>query len=197
MDVIEAIRDCEKVVEQVHLPVQSGSTRLLKKMNRSYTQEQYRDIVQKIKEEIPGVALTTDIIVGFPGETEEDFLETLKLVDEVQFDSAFTFIYSRRKYTPADRMKEQVPEEVKHERFNRLIEVVNKHSIAINKGYQDQVVEVLVEGKSKNNEEFMQGRTRTGKAVNFIGQEDLVGKLVPVKITKARSFSLIGEWVES
>jgi len=197
MDVIEAIRDCEKVVEQVHLPVQSGSTRLLKKMNRSYKQEQYRDIVQKIKEEIPGVALTTDIIVGFPGETEEDFLETLKLVDEVQFDSAFTFIYSRRKYTPADRMKEQVPEDVKHERFNRLIEVVNKHSIAINKGYQDQVVEVLVEGKSKNNEEFMQGRTRTGKAVNFIGEEDLVGKLVPVKITKARSFSLIGELVES
>lgn len=196
-DVIAAVAECEKVVEQVHLPVQSGSNALLKKMNRSYTREKYMEIVDKIKREIPGVALTTDIIVGFPGETEEDFEETLKLVEEVKYDSAFTYIYSRRKYTPADRMKEQIPEEIKHERFNRLVEAVNRNSIAINKTYQDQVVEVLVEGQSKNNEEFMQGRTRTGKTVNFPGDETLKGRLVHVRITKARSFSLMGEMAEN
>ncbi|WP_312652208.1 tRNA (N6-isopentenyl adenosine(37)-C2)-methylthiotransferase MiaB [Proteiniclasticum sp.] len=192
-DVIDAVAECDKVVEQVHLPVQSGSNALLKKMNRSYTREKYMEIVEKIKHDIPGVAITTDIIVGFPGETEEDFEETLKLVEEVKYDSAYTYIYSRRKYTPADRMKEQIPEEIKHERFNRLVEAINRHSIAINKTYQDQVVEVLVEGLSKNNEEYLQGRTRTGKTVNFPGNESLKGKLVDIRITKARSFSLMGE----
>ncbi len=196
-DVILAVAECDKVVEQVHLPVQSGSDSLLRKMNRNYTREKYMEIVEKIKREIPGVALTTDIIVGFPGETEEDFEETLKLVEEVKYDSAFTYIYSRRKYTPADRMKEQIPEEIKHERFNRLVEAVNRNSIAINKTYQDKVVEVLVEGLSKNNEEFVQGRTRTGKTVNFPGDETLKGKLVHVRITKARSFSLMGELAET
>ncbi|HCW74508.1 MAG TPA: tRNA (N6-isopentenyl adenosine(37)-C2)-methylthiotransferase MiaB [Clostridiaceae bacterium] len=196
-DVILAVAECDKVVEQVHLPVQSGSNSLLRKMNRNYTREKYIEIVEKIKGEIPGVALTTDIIVGFPGETEEDFEETLKLVEEVKYDSAFTYIYSRRKYTPADRMKEQIPEEIKHERFNRLVEAVNRNSIAINKTYQDKVVEVLVEGLSKNNEEFVQGRTRTGKTVNFPGDETLKGKLVHVRITEARSFSLMGELAET
>lgn len=195
-DVIRAISECDKVVEQVHLPVQSGSDRLLKKMNRNYTREKYMAIVDELKRNIPDVALTTDIIVGFPGETEEDFLETLRLVEEVKYDSAYTFIYSRRKYTPADRMEEQVPEDIKHDRFNRLVEVINRNSIAINKTYQDKTVEVLVEGKSKNNEEFMQGRTRTGKAVNFPGDETLTGKLVQVRITQARSFSLMGELVD-
>ena len=162
MDVIQAVKECDKVVEQVHLPIQSGSTSLLKRMNRSYTREEYMSIVENIKREIPGVALSTDIIVGFPGETDEDFEETLKLVEEVKYDSAYTFIYSRRKYTPADRMDEQIPDKIKHERFNRLIEVVNRNAIAINKTYQDQIVEVLVEGKSKNDEDFMLGRTRTG-----------------------------------
>lgn len=196
-DVIAAVSECDKVVEQVHLPVQSGSNSLLKKMNRNYTREKYMEIVEKIKRDIPGVAITTDIIVGFPGETEEDFLETLKLVEEVKYDSAYTYIYSRRKYTPADRMKEQIPEEIKHERFNRLVEAINRNSIAINKTYQDKVVEVLVEGLSKNNEEYMQGRTRTGKAVNFPGEESLIGKLVEVRITQARSFSLMGEIEDS
>lgn len=197
MDVIQAVKECDKVVEQIHLPVQSGSSSLLKRMNRSYTREEYMRIVEDIKREIPGVALSTDIIVGFPGETEEDFEETLKLVEEVKYDSAYTFIYSRRKYTPADRMKEQISEEIKHERFNRLVEVVNRNAIAINKTYQDQIVEVLVEGKSKNNDEYMQGRTRTGKAVNFPGGESLTGKLVQVLVTKARSFSLMGEMLEN
>ncbi|MFH5835321.1 tRNA (N6-isopentenyl adenosine(37)-C2)-methylthiotransferase MiaB [Proteiniclasticum sp. C24MP] len=197
MDVIMAVKECDKVVEQIHLPVQSGSTSLLKRMNRSYTREDYMRIVDEIKREIPGVAISTDIIVGFPGETDEDFEETLRLVEEVKYDSAYTFIYSRRKYTPADRMKEQIPEEVKHERFNRLVEAVNRNAIAINKTYQDQIVEVLVEGQSKNNEEYMQGRTRTGKAVNFPGDESLTGKLVQVLVTKARSFSLMGELLEN
>lgn len=196
MDVIRAVKECDKVVEQVHLPVQSGSTSLLKRMNRSYTREEYMSIVESIKKEIPGVALSTDIIVGFPGETDEDFEETLKLVEEVKYDSAYTYIYSRRKYTPADRMDKQIPEKIKHERFNRLIEAVNRNAIAINKTYQDQIVEVLVEGKSKNNEDFIQGRTRTGKVVNFPGDESLKGKLLQVLITKARSFSLMGEMVE-
>lgn len=196
MDVIRAVKECDKVVEQVHLPVQSGSTSLLKRMNRSYTREEYMSIVENIKKEIPEVALSTDIIVGFPGETDEDFEETLKLVEEVKYDSAYTFIYSRRKYTPADRMDQQIPEKIKHERFNRLIEVINRNAIAINKTYQDQIVEVLVEGKSKNNEDFMLGRTRTGKAVNFPGDEALTGKLLQVLVTKARSFSLMGEMIK-
>jgi tRNA-2-methylthio-N6-dimethylallyladenosine synthase len=197
MDVIRAVKECDKVVEQVHLPVQSGSTSLLKRMNRSYSREEYMSIVENIKKEIPGVALSTDIIVGFPGETDDDFEETLKLVEEVKYDSAYTYIYSRRKYTPADRMDQQIPEKIKHERFNRLIEAINRNAIAINKTYQDQIVEVLVEGKSKNNEDFIQGRTRTGKVVNFPGDESLTGKLLQVLITKARSFSLMGEMVEN
>ena len=192
-EVIKAIRECDKVVKQVHLPIQSGSNELLKKMNRNYTREQYLGIIEKIKREIPGVALTTDFIIGFPGETEEDIEDTIKLVEEVKFDSAFTFIYSRRKYTPADRMENQIPEEIKHERFNRLIEAVNRNAMIINKTYQDQVVEVLVEGPSKNNEEYLQGKTRSGKTVNFPGSLELVGKLINIKITKARSFSLTGE----
>ncbi len=195
-DVIDAIRDCDKVVEQVHLPVQSGSNPLLKKMNRNYTREKYLSIVEEIREKIPGVAISTDIIVGFPGETEEDFLDTLSLVEEVKYDSAYTYIYSRRKYTPADRMKDQVTEEVKHERFNRLIEVVNRNARLNNKEYQNQIVEVLVEGASKNDEDFLQGRTRTGKAVNFQGSDSLVGQLVQVRVTQARSFSLMGEVIE-
>ncbi|EFG86104.1 tRNA-I(6)A37 thiotransferase enzyme MiaB [Clostridium carboxidivorans P7] len=127
-DVLDAIAECENVCEQVHLPVQSGSSRILKKMNRHYTKEQYLDLVRRIRETIPDVAITTDIIVGFPGETEEDFEETLSLAREVQYDSAFTFIYSRRKGTPADEMEEQIAEDVKHERFNRLVEIINASS---------------------------------------------------------------------
>ncbi|HCW03802.1 MAG TPA: tRNA (N6-isopentenyl adenosine(37)-C2)-methylthiotransferase MiaB, partial [Clostridium sp.] len=193
MDVIYAIRDCDKVCNQIHLPVQSGSSNILKKMNRYYNREQYLELVENIKKEIPDVALTTDIIVGFPGESEEDFLDTLNLVKEVEYDSAFTFIYSRRKYTPADKMEDQVDDAVKHERFNRLIEVVNEISGKKNKEYQDKIVKVLVEGKSKNDESKLSGRTDTGKLVNFVGNEDSIGKIVEVKITQALTFSLNGE----
>lgn len=195
-DVIMAIKECDKLCEQVHLPVQSGSSRILKEMNRHYDREYYLDLVKKIKSEIPDVTLTTDIIIGFPGETEEDFLDTLSLCEEVGYDSAFTFIYSRRNHTPADKMENQIPDDIKHDRFNRLVEAINKKVVIKNKEYEDKVVEVLVEGPSKNDETKLTGRTRNGKLVNFAGDEKLVGELVNLKIVRAQPFSLIGEIVE-
>ena len=195
-DVIMAIKECDKLCEQVHLPVQSGSSRILKEMNRHYDREYYLDLVKKIKSEIPDVTLTTDIIIGFPGETEEDFLDTLSLCEEVGYDSAFTFIYSRRNHTPADKMENQIPDDIKHDRFNRLVEAINKKVVIKNKEYEGKVVEVLVEGPSKNDETKLTGRTRNGKLVNFAGDEKLVGVLVNLKIVRAQPFSLIGEIVE-
>lgn len=194
-DVIDAIAECRTLCEYIHLPVQSGSTSLLKKMNRNYTKEQYLDLVQRIRKAIPNVAISTDIIVGFPGETEEDFEETLSLAKEVQYDSAFTFIYSRRKGTPADEMEDQIDDAVKHERFNRLVQIVNASAASKNKEYEGRIEDVLVEGFSKNDETKLMGRTRTGKLVNFSGSESSIGNLVNVKITKANSFSLLGEQV--
>ncbi|MBN7574050.1 tRNA (N6-isopentenyl adenosine(37)-C2)-methylthiotransferase MiaB [Clostridium beijerinckii] len=193
LDVVYAIRDCDKVCEQIHLPVQSGSDRILKEMNRHYTKEQYITLAKKIRAEIPDVTFSTDIIVGFPGETEEDFSETLELAKEVRYDAAFTFIYSRRNHTPADKMENQIPDEIKHERFNRLVEIVNAGIAKGNKDAEGKTYEVLVEGYSKNDESKLTGRTRNGRLVNFEGGEDLIGKLVNVKIVKANSFSLIGE----
>lgn len=194
-ELIDVISECEKICEHIHLPVQSGSTNMLKKMNRHYDREQYLDLVKRIKKVIPNVALTTDIIVGFPGETEEDFQDTLSLVQEVEYDSAFTFIYSKRKGTPADEMVDQIDDKVKHDRFNRLVDVINDISAKKNKQYQDSIVEVLVEGPSKNDSTRLMGRTRTGKLVNFSGDTESVGKLIDVKITEALSFSLNGEQV--
>ncbi len=196
MDVISAIRDCDKLCEQIHLPVQSGSDRVLKVMNRHYTRDYYLDLARKIRKEIPDVTFSTDLIVGFPGETEEDFQDTLDLVNEVKYDAAFTFIYSRRNNTPADKMENQIPDDVKHERFNRLVAAVNEGIIAGNKAMEGKVVEVLVEGHSKNDESKLTGRTRNAKLVNFPGCKELIGKLVNVKIVKANSFSLVGEIVE-
>lgn len=192
-DVIYAIKECDKLCEQIHLPVQSGSNRILKKMNRHYTKESYLELVELIKKEIPGVSLTTDIIVGFPGETEEDFLDTLDLVQKVQYDSAFTFIYSRRNNTPADMMLNQVPDADKHHRFDRLVKAVNESVIMKNKEFEGKVTEVLVEGFSKNDESKFTGRTRNGKLVNFTGENIKAGDLVNVKIVRAQPFSLIGE----
>ena len=193
IEVIEVIAECDKICEQVHLPVQSGSTNLLNKMNRHYDREQYLELVKNIKNILPTVGLSTDIIVGFPGETEEDFAETLSLMEEVIFDFAFMYIYSKRKGTPADEMLTQIPEKIKHERFNRLVEVVNRTSAEKNKEYVGKIVEVLVEGYSKNDKSKLTGRTRTGKLVNFEGNYKAIGDLVSVQITNARSFSLIGE----
>ncbi|MDU3323169.1 MAG: tRNA (N6-isopentenyl adenosine(37)-C2)-methylthiotransferase MiaB, partial [Escherichia coli] len=195
-DVIMAIKECDKLCEQIHLPDQSGSDEILKKMNRHYDREKYMSLIKKIKEEIPECSITTDIIVGFPGETEENFLDTLNLCEEVGYDSAFTFIYSRRNHTPADRMEDQVPDDVKHERFNRLVDVINKGVINGNKVYEGRTVEVLVEGPSKNDETKLMGRTRNGRLVNFPGDVSMVGKLVNVHINRAQPFSLLGEIVE-
>ena len=191
-EVIMTVKECDKVCEQIHLPVQSGSDPLLKVMNRHYTMDRYKSLIQMIKREIPECAITTDIIVGFPGETEEDFSATVDLVREVGYDSAFTFIYSRRNHTPADKMENQIPDDIKHQRFNRLVEAVNENVIKGNKFYEGKTVEVLVEGPSKNDETKLMGRTRNGRLVNFEGSNDLVGKLVNIKITRAQPFSLIG-----
>ncbi|WP_288480972.1 tRNA (N6-isopentenyl adenosine(37)-C2)-methylthiotransferase MiaB [uncultured Clostridium sp.] len=195
-EVIYAIRDCDKICEQIHLPVQSGSDRLLKVMNRHYDRERYLYLIDLIKKEIPDVTITTDIIVGFPGETEEDFQDTLDLVDKVKYDSAFMFIYSRRNNTPADKMENQIPDDIKHERFNRLVDLVNKNIAISNKKYEGTVQEVLVEGVSKNDESKLSGRTRNGKLVNFEGSMDSIGKLVNVEINRAQPFSLVGKQID-
>lgn len=195
LEVIKAMKECEHIAEHIHLPVQSGSSRILRVMNRKYDREQYMNIIHAVRREIPNIAITTDIIVGFPGETEEDFQETLRLCEEVGYDSAFTFLYSNRNNTPADRMPDQISEDVKHERFSRLVEVVNRRAMERNEAYVGELVEVLVEGVSKNNSETMSGRTRTAKLVNFPGDASLTGKLVPIRITRANSFSLYGESV--
>lgn len=192
-ELIQAIAECQKVCEHVHLPFQAGSNRILRKMNRNYTKESYLALVDKMKLVIPNIALTTDIIVGFPGETEEDFLDTLDIVEKVRFDSAFTFLYSIRKGTPAALMEEQVDENTKHDRFNRLVEIVNKISGEKNQEYLNKEVEVLVEGPSKTDATKLMGRTRQNKLVNFKGDPSLIGKLVNIRITEPKTFSLNGE----
>lgn len=197
-EVIYAMRDCDKVCEFLHLPVQCGSTRLLKKMNRHYSKEDYLRIIEKAKAEVPGIVFSTDIMIGFPGETEEDVDDTIDVIKKVRYDNAFTFIYSKREGTPAAKMEDQIPEDLKHKRFNRVLEAVNDILKENNSIYQDKVVEVLVEGKSKTDDTKFSGRTRQNKLVNFAAKDedmDLVGKLVDVKITETLSFSLNGEMV--
>ncbi len=195
-EVIYAMRDCDKVCEFLHLPVQCGSTSLLKKMNRHYSKEDYLRIIEKAKAEIPGIAFSTDLMIGFPGETEEDLLDTIDVVEKVKYDNAFTFIYSKREGTPAAKMEDQIPEDVKHERFNRVLSKVNEILAELNAAYVGQTLEVLIEGKSKTDETKFTGRTRQNKLVNFTvknPEENLLGKLMNVKISAATTFSLVGE----
>lgn len=194
-EVIYAIRDCDKVCEYLHLPVQCGSTKLLKKMNRHYTKEYYLDIIEKAKKEVPDIAFSTDLMIGFPGETEEDILDTIDIIEKVNYDSAFTFIYSKREGTPAAKMENQIPEDVKHERFNKVLNKVNEIVAKINQSYIGKTVEVLVEGNSKTDENKFTGRTRQNKLVNFDseGKKELIGELVNIEITAATNFSLIGK----
>jgi len=162
-------------------------------MHRGYTREYYLNLVEKIRSRIPGVSFTTDLIVGFPGETEEDFQKTLDLVSKVKYDSAFTFVYNKRTGTPAAEMADQVPEEVKSRRIQELIELQNQISLELNKKEEGKTVEVLVEGKSKTDEAKLAGRTRTNKLVVFQGGDELIGKLSKVKITEGKLFHLEGE----
>ncbi|EOQ02992.1 (Dimethylallyl)adenosine tRNA methylthiotransferase miaB [Bacillus cereus VDM021] len=193
---IEVLGKGGNLVEHIHLPVQSGSTDMLKIMARKYSREHYLELVRKIKEAIPNAVLTTDIIVGFPNETDEQFEETMSLYHEVGFDSAFTFIYSPREGTPAAKMKDNVPMEVKKERLQRLNALVNEYSMEKNKRYKGQIVEVLVDGESKNNPDVLAGYTRTNKLVNFVAPKSAIGQLVKVKVTEAKTWSLNGELVE-
>lgn len=190
---IEVLAGGGNLVEHIHLPVQSGSTEVLKKMARKYTREQYLELVDKIKKAIPNVVLTTDIIVGFPGETEEQFQDTLSMVEQVRYDSAYTFIYSPRHGTPAAGMEDDITEEVKKARLQRLMVVVNRIAREKNEELQGQVVELLVEGESKTNPDVLSGRTRSNKLVHFVGPKDCIGKFVHVKITEAKTWTLYGE----
>ena len=192
-DVIEAIRDCEKVSKFIHLPLQSGSTKVLKAMNRVYTKEQYLNLVKKMQEKIPNVKFSTDIIVGFPGETEENFEDTLDVVKQVKFEQIFMFIYSRRVGTPADKMENQIPEEIKHKRFDRLKALYEEQIEENNKAYIGTVHNLLVEGYSKTNSNFLTGRTDSNKVIIFEGNASLIGKVVPVKIVSEHLWYLKGE----
>jgi tRNA-2-methylthio-N6-dimethylallyladenosine synthase len=190
-DVIAAMADSAAVCEHLHLPVQSGSTRVLKAMRRTYSRERYLSLVERIRGRIPDIALTTDIIVGFPGETDAEFEDTLTLVDEVGYDHAFTFVYSPRRGTDAARMDEQVPDAVKKERIQRLVDRVQAHAAGRNADLVGTVQEVLVEGPSRTDPSVLRGRTRTNKAVNF-GGDAAAGDLVDVRITASTSQTLAG-----
>lgn len=190
---IQAIADCSRVCEHVHAPLQAGSNRILQAMNRGYTCEEYLRLVRQMRATIPGVAITSDLIVGFPGESEEDFRATLAMVEKVRFDSAFTFMYSPRTGTRAADLKEQVPLEIKKERLLRLNEVQYQIAREANRQLENQAVEVLVEGQSKTDSERLTGRTRTNRIVVFEGEKHLVGKLLQVVVREARTFTLYGE----
>lgn len=192
---IETVAGGEKICEHFHLPVQSGSNRILEMMNRCYTREHYLDLIRDIKLQIPGVAVTSDIIIGFPGETEKDYLYTLQLLEAARFDNAFTFIFSPRRGTRAAELTDHEPRAQKERRLQKLTEMQQRISLDLNRELVDLVVEVLVEGRSKSNPEMLSGRTRTNKLVHFPSTLELTGRLVPVKICEARTWNLIGEAV--
>lgn len=192
-DIIDAIKDCDKVSKLIHLPLQSGSTEVLRKMNRKYTKEQYLQLVEKIKSKVPDVLFSTDIIVGFPEETEEDFNETLDVVRKVNFEQIFMFIYSRRVGTPADRMTNQVPEEIKHQRFDKLKNLFEEQVELNNKKYIGTVQKILVEGISKNDEKMLTGRTNSNKVVIFEGDKELIGKIINIEIISEHKWFLKGK----
>lgn len=190
---IEVIKNSKHICEQFHLPVQYGSDKLLKAMNRGYTTDYYRELVKKIRTSVPGAAITTDLIVGFPGETEADFEEMLAFLKEIRYDAAYTFLYSKRSGTPAATMENQVPEEVKKARLQKLMDVQNEISLEINKKLENEIVEVMVEGESRTDENVLSGRTRTNKIVLWEKRGDeKVGQLVHVKITHAQTWVLKG-----
>ena len=190
---VEVIGKYKNIMPSVHLPVQSGSSRILKLMGRRYTRESYLELFNKIKNTVPGVAISTDIIVGFPGETEEDFLETLSLAEECKYDNAFTFIFSKREGTPACLLKDETSEEEKENRLQRLNKVVNKYFLENNKKLENKIVEVLVEGVSEKDNMFY-GYTDTNKLINFSSEKEVVpGDIIKVKVVAAKTWSLDGE----
>ncbi len=192
-DVIDVISKSKKISRLIHVPLQSGSTNVLKEMNRKYTKEQYLDLIKRIRDKIPDVVFSTDIIVGFPGETEEDYEDTIDVVKQVNFEQIFMFIYSRRVGTRADKMENQIPEEIKHKRFDRLKQVFEESVEENNKKYVGTTQKILVEGHSKNNKDMLTGRTDTNKVVIFEGPEELIGKIINIKIISEHKWYLKGE----
>lgn len=193
---IDAIRNNPNIMPYIHLPIQSGNTQILKKMNRRYSREEYFALFDKLKKQLPGFAFTTDIIVGFPNESDEAFEDTLSAVDHCQYDNAFTFIYSKREGTPAAMMEDDVDRKTKEERLQRLNEKVAYYANLNNQRFKDQIVEVLVDGFSKRNSKVYSGYTPENKLVNFTGEGISTGDIVKVKITEVMSFSLNGELVK-
>lgn len=195
-ELIETMAASKKICRHLHLPLQSGSSRVLKVMNRRYTKEQYLELVDKIRAAMPDIALTTDIIVGFPGETEEDFLETMDVVNKVRYDSAFTFLYSKRTGTPAAAMENQIPEDVAKERFDRLLKAVQDIAAEVTGKDVGKIKDVLVEDINRQDPEFVTGRLSNNSVVHFKGSEELIGKIVNVKLTEAKGFYYLGELAE-
>ncbi|MGI5880441.1 MAG: tRNA (N6-isopentenyl adenosine(37)-C2)-methylthiotransferase MiaB [Syntrophomonadaceae bacterium] len=192
---IETIAVYPKVCEHVHVPLQAGSNRILQKMNRKYTREHYLELVGKMRDRIPGIAITSDLIVGFPGESEEDFKDTLDMVNRVRFDAAFTFLYSPRQGTRAAELTDQIPIEIKKLRLNELMKVQYQIAKEINSSLEGSVQEVFVEGPSKTNAEKLMARTRTNRIVIISAAKDLIGQIINVRITEGKTFSLVGDVV--
>ena len=194
-EIVDVIAKHDNIMKQIHLPVQSGNDNILRLMGRRYTSKSYLELVKMIKEKIPNIALSTDIIVGFPNETYEEFLDTIKIVKEVQYDSAFLFIYSPRKGTPAARIEDNVSYEEKSKRFIELSKEMEKIIEKKSNQYVGKILEVLVDGESKNNKEMLSGYSEQNKIVHFKGDASLIGKIVKVKILENHTYSLIGELV--
>ena len=194
-ELIEVMKHSKKICKHLHLPLQSGSSRILKIMNRRYTKEQYLELVDKIREAVPDISLTTDIIVGFPGETEEDFEETMDVVRKVGYDSAFTFIYSKRTGTPAAAMEDQVPEDVIKQRFDRLLKEVQTIAARKAEVYTGTTQKVLVETVNEQDEHLVTGRLSNNSVVHLPGNADMMGKIVDVRLNECKGFYYIGEKV--
>jgi tRNA-2-methylthio-N6-dimethylallyladenosine synthase len=195
-DFIDFLSRSSKVCNHIHLPVQAGSSKILKDMNRKYSKEDYLNIIKKLKSAVPNISISTDFIVGFPGETEEDFEETLDLCREVGFDAAFTFIYSIRPNTPAGKREDQIDEKIKHERFNKLLETLYPVFYEKNLAYKGKVVKVLVDEVSKNKDDYLTGRSSSNRIIHFKGTENLIGEIVNVKITKVKTWFMEGVLTE-
>ena len=191
-ELIEVMKNSKKICRHLHLPLQSGSSEILKKMNRKYDKEQYLNLVERIRKAMPDISLTTDIIVGFPGETEEDFLETVDVVEKVRYDSAFTFIYSKRTGTPAAAMENQIPEDVVKDRFDRLLARVQEIGRSMSARYTGTVQEVLVEEQNEHDKTLMTGRLSNNLVVHFEGDTSLIGKLCQVRLDECRGFYYMG-----
>ncbi|GAI17397.1 unnamed protein product, partial [marine sediment metagenome] len=196
-DLIKTIKKCNKICNHIHLPIQSGSSKILKMMNRKYDINYYKNIIKEIRNNIDNIAITTDAMIGFPGETEEDFIDTLRAFKEIEFDEAYTFIYSNRENAIASLLPEQVPLKLKKERLWRLIDLQKEISTKINKKLEGEILEVLVDKKSKKNiKNQFSGRTGTNKTVVFTSKQNLLGQLVNVKIIKSSPWTLYGELIQ-